>query len=337
MRASRDGSPSAATIIDVAREAGVSRQTVTRALNGLPDVSETTKQRVVAAARELNYRPNRSAQSLVRGRTVTVGLLVEDLANPYSSELAGALSSAAAARDWAVVLAEVVSPATAVRAVSALAGRVDGLLVTGCRPSTTVVLSASADERGGLPTVVLDGPPTAAGDVVVSLDHQRAVNDALDLLLGQQRSRLAFVDSQESSGARRETFTEQLADRHPSVTADVVTAAETFQGGADAASALLALDPPPDGVLVYNDVMALGVLSGFASAGVRVPHDIAVIGTDGLRIGAYVTPTLTTMAIDTAALASAALGAVDALLSGKLPEPDGLPLLPLTLLRRRSA
>ena len=87
----------------MARVAGVSRQTVTRALNGLPDVSEATRKRVVAAARELNYRPNRSAQSLVRGRSVTVGLLVEDLANPYSSELAGALSSAAAARDWAVV------------------------------------------------------------------------------------------------------------------------------------------------------------------------------------------------------------------------------------------
>lgn len=337
MRAAPEGSSRAATIIDVARVAGVSRQTVTRALNGLPDVSEATRQRVVAAAQELNYRPNRSAQSLVRGRTVTVGLLVEDLANPYSSELAGALSSAAAARDWAVVLAEVVSPAMVARAVSTLAGRVDGLLVTGCRPSTTAVLSASAEERRGLPTVVLDGPPTAPGDVVVSLDHPRAVRDALDLLLGQHRSHLAFVDSQESSGARREAFAAQLTEQHPSVTAAVVTSAESFQGGADAAAELLALDPRPDGVLVYNDVMALGVLSGLASAGVRVPDDIAVVGTDGLRIGAYVTPPLTSMAIDTAALASTALAAVDALLSGEQLETDGPPPLPLTLLRRRSA
>jgi LacI family transcriptional regulator len=77
-----------ATIIDVARLAGVSRQTVTRALNGLPDVSAATRDRVVASARELNYRPNRAAQGMVRGGGVTIGLVVEDLRNPYFPELA---------------------------------------------------------------------------------------------------------------------------------------------------------------------------------------------------------------------------------------------------------
>ncbi len=327
----------AATIVDVARVAGVSRQTVTRALNGLPDVSEATKQRVVSAARELNYRPNRSAQSLVRGRSVIVGLLVEDLANPYSSELAGALSSAAAARDWAVVLAEVVSPASAARAVSALAEQVDGLLVTGCRPSTLAVLSSSACERPALPTVVLDGPPTSAGDAVVRLDHEGAIRDSLDLLVGQRRSSVVFVDSREASGVRRDVFRSRVGLQHPSVKAHVVTAAESFRGGYEAASELLALEPRPDGVVVYNDVMALGTLSGLAAAGVQVPHDVAVVGFDGLRIGGYVTPTLTTMAIDKQALAEAALAAVGALLRGAEPAAVDVAPLPLSLLRRASA
>jgi LacI family transcriptional regulator len=329
--------PRAATIVDVARVAGVSRQTVTRALNGLPDVSEATKQRVVAAARELNYRPNRSAQSLVRGRSVTLGLLVEDLANPYASELAGALSSAAAARDWAVVLAEVTSPASAARAVAALAERVDGLLVTGCRPSTLAVLSSSAGDRPALPTVVLDGPATGPGDAVVRLDHEGAIRDSLDLLVAQHRSRVAFVDSQESSDARRDAFLGRVAEQHPALTAHVVTAVESFRGGFDAVSKLLALDPRPDGVIVYNDVMALGTLSGLAAAGVPVPDDVAVVGFDGLRVGGYVTPALTTMAIDKEALAAAALAAVDGLLHGADPAPDEPAPLPLHLLRRGSA
>jgi len=336
-RGSQDRSARAATIVDVARVAGVSRQTVTRALNGLPDVSLATKERVVAAARALNYRPNRSAQSLVRGHSVTVGLLVEDLANPYSSELAGALSSAAAARGWAVVLAEVVSAATVSRAVSALAERADGLLVTGCRPSTLAVLSSSDDGRATLPTVVLDGPPTGPGDAVVQLDHRAAIRESLDFLTGQGRSRIAFIDSAESSGMRKEAFQDRLAAQHPTTTAHVVTAVESFQGGFDAAATLAALDPRPDGVLAYNDVMALGSLSGFASAGVRVPHEVAVVGTDGLRIGGYVTPTLTTMAIDKEALAAAALAAVDALLRGAEPADLVEELLPLTLMRRSSA
>lgn len=327
----------AATIIDVARVAGVSRQTVTRALNGLPDVSDSTRQRVVSAAGKLNYRPNRSAQSLVRGRSVTIGLLVEDLANPYSSELAGALSSAAAARDWAVVLAEVVSPASAARAVSALAERVDGLLVTGCRPSTLSVLSSPAGDRPALPTVVIDGPPTSPGAAVVQLDHEGAVRDSLDLLVAQHRSCIAFVDSQESSGARRDAFRNIVAEQHPSLEAHVVTAAESFRGGVDAASALLVLRSRPDGVIVYNDVMALGTLSGLAAAGVQVPSDIAVIGFDGLRVGGYVTPALTTMAIDKESLARVALAAADALLCGVEPALVEAAPLPLRLLRRASA
>lgn len=337
MTRSSDPSAPAVTIIDVAREAGISRQTVTRALNGLPDVSEATRERVVAAARRLNYRPNRSAQSLVRGRSITVGLLVEDLANPYSSELAGALSSAAGARGWAVVLAQVVSPTTASHTASILAEGADALLVTGCRPSTLAALSSSDDGRPTLPTVVLDGPPTRPGAASVWLDHRSAIRASVDLLIALGRSRIAFIDSLESSDRRREAFWETLAERHPAATAQVVSAMETFRGGSDGAKELLALEPRPDGVLVYNDVMALGALSGFASAGIRVPQEVAVIGTDGLRISQYVTPTLTTMAIDKQALAVAALQAVDALLRGTEASDLVAAPLPLTLLRRDSA
>jgi LacI family transcriptional regulator len=96
--------PRAATINDVARAAGVSRQTVTRALNDMADVSAATRERVITAAQALNYRPNRAAQGLVRGREVAVGLVVSDLRNPYYPELASELTRKAASRGGRVVL-----------------------------------------------------------------------------------------------------------------------------------------------------------------------------------------------------------------------------------------
>ena len=86
--------PRTPTILDVAREAGVSRQTVTRALNDMADIAPATRERVVAAAQLLGYRPNRAAQSLVKGSGTTIGLLVESLRNPYYAELASELDAA---------------------------------------------------------------------------------------------------------------------------------------------------------------------------------------------------------------------------------------------------
>ena len=139
---------SRATIIDVARRAGVSRQTVTRALNGLPDISASTRERVMDAARSLNYRPNRAAQGLVSGGTVTVGLVVEDLRNPYFPELASALSRMAAERGWSLILCDVgEDPDTARQSLASLTGRVDALLLTGCRSDTVALLPPEALDR----------------------------------------------------------------------------------------------------------------------------------------------------------------------------------------------
>lgn len=123
--------PRHATIIDVARAAGVSRQTVTRALNGLPDISSATRQRVIEAAKNLNYRPNRAAQNLVKGREVVVGLVVSDLRNPYYPELASAFTRLAADRDWGVMLCDLgPGVASAHSRMRALSRRVDAVVGT---------------------------------------------------------------------------------------------------------------------------------------------------------------------------------------------------------------
>ncbi|HEY8718090.1 LacI family DNA-binding transcriptional regulator [Pengzhenrongella sp.] len=313
----------AVTILDVARVAGVSRQTVTRALNGLPDISAATRERVVHVARQLNYRPNRAAQGLVRGRDVTIGLVMEDLRNPYYPELASALSRIAAEQGWSVILCDIGEDANKARArLASMVQRVDALVLTGCRTDTVGLLPRSAhrDSALGIPIVILDGSPDDQVDAVVEIDYQSGVRTALDHVTAGGRRRIAMIDSSHIASSRRQSYREYLHEhRLPWTSRSEFRADETHEGGVLASRELLDRYPDADAVLVYNDVMAIGALKGFARAGVGVPDDIAVVGTDGLDIGTLVTPELTSLAIDKTALAQLAIELVDNVLSGRSP------------------
>lgn len=331
-----------ATILDVARLADVSRQTVTRALNNLPDVSETTRQRVISAARELNYRPNRAAQNLVKGRGTTIGFVVEDLRNPYFPELASALSRIAAERGWSVILSDIGADEEKARdRLASLVQRVDALVLTGCRSDTVAMLPPEV-LRGtglGMPIVMLDGDPNPLIDAVVEIDHEGGVRAALDHLTSIGRTRIALIGSSLAEPVRRDAYRSYLAENGMQWSeGSEVNAEETHAGGILAAHELVGRFPEADAVLVYNDVMAVGALKGFAQAGVSVPERIAVIGTDGLDLGALVTPELTSLSIDKTALAQHAVELVDDILSGKAGSghPE-LRRLPLTLTTRQSA
>lgn len=333
---------STATILDVARLAEVSRQTVTRALNGLPDVSGATRERVIAAARQLNYRPNRAAQSLVRGRGTTIGFVVEDLRNPYFPELASALSRIASERGWSVILSDIGDEEDTARdRLASLVQRVDALVLTGCRIDTVGLLPASVRRGDGLgvPIVMLDGEPGEYIDAVVEIDHQGGVRAALEHLTTSGRLRIAMIDSIYATPSRREAYREYLAEHglEWSERSELRTD-ETHAGGLQASQELVVRYPEADAVLVYNDVMAVGALKGFARAGIPVPDRIAVIGTDGLDLGALVTPELTSLSIDKTALAQHAVELVDDILTGTAP--TGQPQrrrLALTLTKRESA
>jgi LacI family transcriptional regulator len=313
----------ATTILDVARVAGVSRQTVTRALNGLPDISAATRERVVQVARQLNYRPNRAAQGLVRGRDVTIGLVLEDLRNPYYPELASALSRIASDHGWSVILCDIGDDEQKSRArLESMVQRVDALVLTGCRTETVGLLPHDALRRRalGIPIVILDGSPDDQADAVVEIDYQAGVRAALDHLTASGRRRIAMIDSSHIASPRRESYRDYLREHKlPWTSRSEFRADETHEGGVSAAQELLGDYPEADAVLVYNDVMAIGALKGFARAGTAVPGDIAVVGTDGLDVGTLVTPELTSLSIDKTALAQHAIELVDNILSGRTP------------------
>lgn len=330
-----------ATIIDVAELAGVSRQTVTRALNDLADVKPSTKERVIAAARTLNYRPNRAAQNLVQGRRTTVGLIIDDLSNPYFAELASILSRQAAERDWSLLLCDVGSDPVRGRAqVASMVQGVDAVLLTGCRSDTLSLLPDDVVEGAGLrmPIVMLDGPEHARLDARVVLDLAPAMADALQYLRGHGRSNIAFVNSTEGPRDRLDLYRRHVeAMGLPGHDRPEFAGEESLEGGARATRDVLAGWPDVDALLVYNDIMAIGALKALADAGRNVPGDIAVIGIDGLAMGLAVTPELSTLAIDKALLAASALTALARALNDESPRGATSTAVPLTLTLRESA
>lgn len=364
-----DQAPARATIIDVAREAGVSRQTVTRSLNGMRDVSEATRARVIAVAASLNYRPNRAAQNLVSGRTTTLGLVVDDLRNPYYPELAAALVQQAAQRGWTVLVAEVggavdgsdarvaggrlaaadrgsalpdaerVQLADLARQVDAVVGRngADRGALQGAFAAIPFVSlgdhrqePTEADEAGADGTPPDDTGPAAAHPAAaasaasqiagVDIDFDHGIREALAHLVATGRRSIAMIDASAEPSSRRLTYRAFLREHGLPWSAAAETWAEdTHQGGVAAAVRCRESLPGVDAVLVFNDVMAVGVLKGFARAGVRVPEDVAVVGIDGLDLGRFVTPELTSVSVDKSEIARLSLELLDGMISGALP------------------
>ncbi|MGA0568311.1 LacI family DNA-binding transcriptional regulator [Rathayibacter sp. KR2-224] len=301
------GSGRPATINDVAAAAGVSRQTVTRALNDLPDVSPATKQRVQDAAAALRYRPNRAAQRLVRGGDVTIGFVVSDLRNPYYPELAAELTRRAAEQGWGVVMTDLGGPRGTER-VQAMVDRVDA--VVGHLGSEHRELVTSR-----VPTVLLTDDPVDTG-ASVRFDYGEGMHEAVAHLVAAGRRRIAMIDADHAESLRSRLLTEAL-ERRGLTLAGAVPVPTTHEGGIAAAASLMAASPDTDAVVCFNDVLAVGALKGFARAGIRVPQDVAVIGVDGLDIGTLVTPELTTLAVDMQAVARHAIDLVGALLRGE--------------------
>ena len=311
-----EGDPAAGrtTILDVAAAAGVSRQTVTRAMNGMPGISAETRDRVLAEAERLAYRPSRFGRGLVLGGERQLGLVVDDLRNPYSPELAAAVVRIAASEGWNVLLADVGLSGDAARMVESLGVQTDAVIgYFGPRAAEAIALLGSA------PVVELDpGGGTIRG--AVHLDPAEAIEDLVaHLVTAGVRAPLAVDAGGLGAPSRRVALMRAAFARHglalPTVTADTQTA----EAAAASTVQVLAGDARPDAILAFNDLMALGVLSACRRSGVDVPGEVRVVGVDGLALGALVTPTLTTLQVDVDQVAREALDLAVAMLAGTAP------------------
>ncbi|WP_375390139.1 LacI family DNA-binding transcriptional regulator [uncultured Amnibacterium sp.] len=330
-----DGRPGSgrATILDVAAAAGVSRQTVTRAMNGMPGISPATKQRVLAAAEALAYRPSRFGRGLVTGGERQLGLVVDDLRNPWSPELAAAVVRIAATEGWNVLLADVALSGDAERMVASLGAQTDAVIgYLGVRAAAWIEL------LGAAPVVELDpvGEPLRGA---VHLDRSAAVAAAVDhLVAAGVRAPLALDSARPDGPSRRVGLMAAAFARHGIPLRTASADSHSAEAAAGAVEPVLA-DDRPDAILAFNDLMALGALSACRRARVDVPGELRVVGIDGLALGGLVTPALTTLDVDLDAVAREALDLAVAMLAGAAPRsgPDAQRTVRHRLLLRDSA
>ncbi|WP_432510175.1 LacI family DNA-binding transcriptional regulator [Kineococcus sp. SYSU DK001] len=264
------------TIRSVAAHAGVSKSLVSLVLQDSPKVSPERRAAVLAAMDELGYRPDPHARSLALRRTRAVGLVLDDLRNPWFVDVLDGLRPVLHDADLRPVLAEARSEPEAPRTFADL--RVDGLVVIGTLPD----LSGVADVAHTVPTVLagtrLDPDDPFAVDVVAG-DDDAGVRLAVRHLLDLGHRRLAHVAGTGPVGAlRRDAFARAVAEA--GAAGPVETGPMTEDTGHRAGLALLRRDDPPTAVVAANDAVAVGVMAAAADLGVDVPGRLSVVGYD---------------------------------------------------------
>lgn len=311
------------TLRDVARLAGVSHQTVSRAINDKGEIDPQTRRRVLDAARELRYRPSRFARGLVRPAGVTIGLMVPDVVNPFFPELIAGVIAAAQQRGWQVLISvsqdmstqdDTAEPAR-LRSLAGQADAVIGYLFEADEVAATAV--------AGVPLVVLGRPVGDSAFGVVDIDEQAGVRAALRHLVAGGHQRIGMIDcTPERVSDRRSCFLAEAAALGLTVPGDAIMAVEqSTAGGESGFERMHAECPELTAVFAFNDLVALGVYRAARRLGLSIPGDVALVGFDGLSFGEFLDPPLTTITIDKRRMGDLAVAQVERLLAGATPEP----------------
>jgi LacI family transcriptional regulator len=328
-----------ATIIDVAREAGVSTTTVSHVINGTRSVAEPTRQRVLAAIERLNYEVNSLAQSLKSDRSQTIGLLVTDISNPFFTSLVRGVEDIANAAGYSVMLCNTdEDPEKELTYLRMLRRkRVDAILM-----APTGVRQPVVDQLIGLgfPLVCFDRPPPGAASDTVLVDNvggaQRAVSHLIEL--GHRRvgviTGLAGVGTTDE---RLEGYVRAMDDHALPVDRQLVRLGNSrLDGGFREMLALLDLPESPTAVFTTNNLMTLGALGALQSRQVAVPNGMAIVGFDDFEWAAVLRPRLTVVAQPTYEIGRTAARMLIERIGGDAgPEPRRV-VLPTRLIVRES-
>ena len=316
---------------DVARMAGVSRTTVSLVLNNVPGthISEATRQRVLEAARELDYYPHAAARSLARRRSGNIGVVLCQsadrlFADVFLMEVLHGIHSVIRPKGFRIVL-EAVEDVNAPDAYFGLvqSHQIDGLIVSG--PRTDDLLLPRIQEKGF--PVVLEGQLHGSNLPQVDVDNVGGARSAVEHLLALGHRRIAFISNgpliYTASGDRLRGYQSALKAAGLDYDEALVRyGAFSRASGHEAMQSLLALPERPTAVFIASDVVAFGALTALREAGVHVPDEMAVVGFDDVRMAAYVTPSLSSIRLPARKLGQTAAKILLRLIRGEEVEQD---------------
>lgn len=290
------------TLEEVAHLAGVSRATVSRVVNGSPRVSPDVRVDVQAAIERLGYVPNRAARSLVTRRSDSIAVIIAEptgrlFSDPFFPRLLRGISSELAARNRQLILLMPDSAADESRTADYLtAGHVDGVLLVSLHGDDPLPARLTA---AGMPIVLVGRPPKGAKASYVDVDNRQGAHSAVAHLIAGGRRAIATITGpldmapgMDRLKGYREALTEAglAADHTLEATGDF-----TQEGGSAAMRLLLAARPDIDAVFAASDLMAAGALSVLATAGRRVPAQVAVVGFDDSPVAMSTSPQLSSV------------------------------------------
>jgi DNA-binding LacI/PurR family transcriptional regulator len=313
------------TIVDVARDAGVSIATVSAALNNRSGVSEPTRKRIVATADQLGWSPSLRGRSLSQKRAFNVGLVIQRSSSVIASDpfFAGFISGIEAVLEddgYALVLQVAPTRERAVERYRRLAtdNRVDGVFLTDVSiPDSRFDLVRSL----GIPAVAINAMPGWEGISAVRQSHKPGIKALLDHLLALGHRRIAhvsgptdYIHAHDRESAWRDFLSAARIRPGAMVEGDF-----SLAGGSRAAANLLRRRPRPTAVFCANDLMAFGFIAKATEMGFSIPGDISVAGYDGIDFGAYARPSLTTVTTAPHSLGTEAARALLGMLNGEPP------------------
>ncbi|MBA2871774.1 LacI family transcriptional regulator [Anoxybacillus calidus] len=286
------------TIYDVAREANVSMATVSRVVNGNPNVKPSTRKKVLEAIERLGYRPNAVARGLASKKTTTVGVIIPDISSIFFAELARGIEDIATMYKYNIILSNSdQNKDKELHLLNTMLGKqVDGILFMGGyiseehvtefkKSPVPIVLAATIEENNIIPSV--------------NIDYEQAAYDAVAFLIEKGHKRIVYVtgpaddpiNNKKLAGYRRAleqyglTYDENL----------IIEGDYSYDSGIEAYEKIAELDEQPTAVFVGTDEMALGVIHSAQDHGVNIPEQLEVVGFDNTRLATMVRPRLTTV------------------------------------------
>lgn len=288
------------TLEEVARRSGVSRSTVSRVINDHPHVQTTTRERVQAVVRQLDFQPNRAARSLAQGRSRTLGLLIPQgvgvlFTDPYFPIFVQGVTAACAAAEYAVML-WLAAPAYERQTLLQMlhGGQIDGVIVSSLLTDNSIIGALLA---GGRPFVLVGRHDSAPNLTYVDVDNVTGAHSIVAHLLQLGRRRVAHIAGPATMRVgqdRLRGYTTALRQHGLPLTPDLVAEGDFSEASGYAAMRRL-LPHRPDAVFAASDAMAFGALRALQAAGRAVPADVAVAGFDDLPAAAFCQPPLTTV------------------------------------------
>ena len=285
--------------VELARQLGLSSSTVSRALASDPRISKATRERVVEAARSLGYSPNLLAASFRTGSTMTIGLIVVDIANPFYSEIGRGVEDNAYDQGYSVVLCNSDGdPEKEARYVEMLHNRkVDGILLTPmCKDAGVLQRLANRD----VPYVLIDAADVPDNVSAVTVDHVKGAYLAVRHLLECGHTRIGFVGGKLEippvqmmfQGYKKAMSAAGIKYESEWVLQETLAP----QGGYAAVGKILQMENRPTAAVFVSDLTAIAAMKAVQERGLLAPRDLAIIGYDDIPMAAVVNPPLTTVA-----------------------------------------